>query len=222
MHLSQRPTAVIGGNRSPSVFPSVLCASCLRTLSFLSSRHISPTERSRRFELPCRGVYLLRRSLSDSVVSPGSSYLYPLELTSAPPSRVTANTAISIMSSAASASTIRSIIDAALADYTKLTGTDLSKTPFATALRQSNSPEAVLQLLHEREKAFKEYRENDRKLIKCLSPVVKVVQAFSDVIGEAVSQVKPHIPSGHSFLTVTLSDPLPASKRLFCWDRYSS
>src|SRR5580658_10237307 len=86
MHLSQRPTAVIGGNRSPSVFPSVLCASCLRTLSFLSSRHISPTERSRRFELPCRGVYLLRRSLSDSVVSPGSSYLYPLELTSAPPS----------------------------------------------------------------------------------------------------------------------------------------
>ena len=103
------------------------------------------------------------------------------------------------MSSTASTSTIHSIIDAALADYIKLTGTDLSKTPFAIALEQSNSLEAVLQLLHEREKTFKEYREDDRKLIKCLSPAVKVVQAFSNVIGEAVGQVKPHMPSGDSF-----------------------
>ena len=103
------------------------------------------------------------------------------------------------MSSTASTSTIHSIIDAALANYTKLTGTDLSKTPFAIALEQSNSPEAVLKLLHEREKAFKEYRDKDRKLIKCLSPAVKVVQAFSNVIGEAVGQVKPHMASGDSF-----------------------
>ena len=103
------------------------------------------------------------------------------------------------MSSIASTSTIHSIIDAALADYTKLTGTDLSKTPFVIALEQSSSPEAVLQLLHEREKAFKEYREDDQKLIKCLRPAVKVVQAFSDVIGKAVGQVKPHMPSGDSF-----------------------
>lgn len=85
--------------------------------------------------------------------------------------------------------TIHSIIDAALADYTKLTATDLSKTPFATALEQSNSFESVLQLLHEREKTFKEYRDDDRKLINCLSPVIKVLQAFSDIVGEAVSQV---------------------------------
>ncbi len=88
-----------------------------------------------------------------------------------------------------STSTIHSIIDAALADYTKLTGTDLSKTPFATALEQSNTLEAVLQLLHEREKAFKEYRDDDRKLLNCLSPAIKVLQAFSDIVGEAVSQV---------------------------------
>jgi hypothetical protein len=127
-----------------------------------------------------------------------------------------------MLTSSTSNSTIHSIIDAALADYTKLTGTDLSKTPFATALQQSNSPEAVLQLLHEREKAFKEYRDSDRKLIKCLGPAVKVLQAFSDIVGEAVSQVKPHMPSGDSLLTVTSSDPLPTIKRLVCWDRYSS
>jgi len=121
-----------------------------------------------------------------------------------------------------STSTIRLIIDAALADYTKLTGTDLSKTPFAIALEQSNSLDAVLQLLHEREKAFKEYRDDDRKLINCLSPTVKVVQAFSNIIGEAVSQVKPHMPSGDSLLTVTSSDPLLTGKRLVCRDRYPS
>ena len=97
------------------------------------------------------------------------------------------------MSSTASTSTIHSIIVAALADYTKLTGTDLSKTPFAIALEQSNSPEAVLQLLHEREKAFKEYRDDDRRLIDCLSPAVKVVQAFSNVIGQAVEIGRAHV-----------------------------
>jgi len=43
-----------------------------------------------------------------------------------------------------STSDIQIIIDAALADYTKITGTDLSKTPFAVAIEQSNSPEAIL------------------------------------------------------------------------------
>jgi hypothetical protein len=146
---------------------------------------------------------------------------------SVPSVRKTVNT-IFFMSSTgpamltSSTSTIPSIIDAALADYTKLTGTDLSKTPFAIALEQSNSLEAVLQLLLEREKAFKEYRDDDRKLLNCLSPAVKVLQAFSDIVGEAVSQVKPHMPSGDSFLTVISSDPLLTSKRLVCWHRYSS
>ena len=108
------------------------------------------------------------------------------------------------MSSTAPTSNIRSIIDAALADYTKLTGTDLSETPFAIALEQSNSPDAVLLLLHDREKAFKEYRDDDRKLIKCLSPAVKVLQAFSAVIGEAVSQVSHVFPSGNSFFNSDL------------------
>jgi fungal STAND N-terminal Goodbye domain len=107
---------------------------------------------------------------------------------STPSIRKGVNTFIFFMSSTgpatstSSTSTIHSIIEAALADYTKLTGTDLSKTPFAIALEQSNSLDAVLQLLHEREKDFKEYRDDDRKLIKCLSVTVKVLQAFSDIV----------------------------------------
>jgi hypothetical protein len=63
------------------------------------------------------------------------------------------------------------------------------KTPFAAAIERSNSLEAILQLLHDREKAFKEYRDSDRKLINWLRPAVKVIQVFSEIIGEVVSQV---------------------------------
>ncbi len=87
-----------------------------------------------------------------------------------------------------SSSDVQSIIEAALADYTKITGTDLSKTHFAAALRRSNSPDAILRLLHEREKCFKEYREGNRRLINCLTPAVTILQAFSRILG-AVSQV---------------------------------
>jgi fungal STAND N-terminal Goodbye domain len=87
-----------------------------------------------------------------------------------------------------STSTIPSIIDA-LADYTKVTGIDLSKNPFAAAIEHLSSPEAVLELLQEREKAFKEYREGNRRLIRCLRPTVTVIQAFSGVLGGAVRLV---------------------------------
>jgi hypothetical protein len=97
---------------------------------------------------------------------------------------------------------IQLIIDAALADYAKKTGVDLPKDPFAAALaaalEQSNSPEAILQLLQEREQAFKEHRDGKRRLISCLSPAVNVLQAFSGILGEAVSLVS------HTFHLVSL------------------
>ena len=87
-----------------------------------------------------------------------------------------------------STSTIQSIIDA-LADYTKLTGIDLSNNPFVATIERLNSPEAVLELLQERQRVFKEYREGNRRLISCLRPVVNLIQAFSGILGDAVSLV---------------------------------
>jgi hypothetical protein len=121
---------------------------------------------------------------------------------------------------ASSASRVQLIIEAALADYTKNTGIDLSKTPFAAALEQSNSPDAILQLLHDRENAFKQYRDGNRSLINCLSPAVNVIQAFSGIIGEAVNLVSLACPSDDT-LTVTSPDSLPTSKRFVCCRRYS-
>ena len=118
-----------------------------------------------------------------------------------------------------STSNVQLIIDAALADYTKHTGIDLSKTPFAAALEQSNSPEAILQLLYDRENAFKEHRDRHRRLINCLSPAVNVIQAFSGIIGEAANLVSLTCPSGY-FLTMTSSDFLLTSIRFVCCHRF--
>jgi fungal STAND N-terminal Goodbye domain len=91
-------------------------------------------------------------------------------------------------SSTSSTSNIQ-LITNALVDYEKITGIDLSSNPFASVIKQANSPEAILELLQEREKAFKDYREGNRRLISCLSPAVNVIQAFSGILGEAVSLV---------------------------------
>ena len=87
-----------------------------------------------------------------------------------------------------STSNIQLIVNA-LADYAKITGEDLSENSFTAAIEQSNSPEAILELFEERAKAFKEYRDNNRRLIICLTPAVKVIQAFSGILGEAVTLV---------------------------------
>ena len=86
------------------------------------------------------------------------------------------------------ADNVQLIVDA-LADYTKETGIDLSKNPFAAKFEQSSSPEAILQLLHEREKAFNQYRNDNRGLINCLNPAVKIIHRFSGILGQAVCQV---------------------------------
>jgi hypothetical protein len=119
-------------------------------------------------------------------------------------------------SSTSSTSNIQ-LITNALIDYEKITGIDLSKNPFAAAVKQANSPGAILELLREREKEFKDYREGNRWLISCLSPAVNVIQAFSGILGEAVSLLS-HIPSGNSF-NVTSPGPLPTGKSIIRWDR---
>ena len=98
-----------------------------------------------------------------------------------------------------STSSVQLIIDA-LADYIKTTGIDLASNPFTAVLEQSSSPEGILQLLQERENAFKDYRDGNRKLISCLSPAVKILQAFSGILGEAASLVS-HTCHPVSFLT---------------------
>ena len=71
------------------------------------------------------------------------------------------------------------LITNALEEYAKQTGIDLTENAFLEKIERSNSPEAILELLQEREKAFKEYHEG--RLISRLSPVVEVFHPFSRI-----------------------------------------
>ncbi|KAH9995629.1 hypothetical protein BJV74DRAFT_987076, partial [Russula compacta] len=79
------------------------------------------------------------------------------------------------------------IFDAALADYLKQTGEDVTKYLFAEKLQTCQSVDAVLELFQDKEKQFKDYRDGNSKLINCLNPVVRVLHALSGVLGEAAS-----------------------------------
>jgi hypothetical protein len=75
----------------------------------------------------------------------------------------------------------------ALADYAQITGIDLSTNSFADTLEQLDTVEDIVQLLREREKAFKEFRNRKRRLINYVTPCVEVLHAFSGTLGEALS-----------------------------------
>jgi hypothetical protein len=118
-------------------------------------------------------------------------------------------------SQAVSSFNFQFILDA-LADYAKQTGIDLTKNPFAVHLQSCDSPHAILQLLQENAKAFKDYRDGNRKLIDCLSPVVHILHAFSDVLNEGTSLVS---PVDSFFLIMNLhfrpQVPFPPTKAIF-------
>ena len=100
-----------------------------------------------------------------------------------------------------SSSNFSSILDAALDSYVKQTGIDLTKHPSADKLQNCRRPDDVLQILSERESASKDHRDHYQTLIDRVRPVVQVVHAFSDVLGEAAGFVS----SGIAF---SLSDPI--------------
>ena len=105
----------------------------------------------------------------------------------------------------------------ALTSYADRTGIDLSKNPFAEKLQLSNSPDAILELLHDREKAFKEYREGNRNLINRLVPAVEVLHAFSGVLGEAVNLVNNTALVPLHWSHTTSPGPFSTRKSNFCW-----
>jgi hypothetical protein len=123
------------------------------------------------------------------------------------------------MSSTVQASSLTSsafniqLITDALVDYANITGIDLSKNPFAATIERANSPGAILELLLEREKAFKNYRKENRRLISCLSPTVNVIQTFSGILGGAVNMVS-HACHLVTLLTCPRQVPFPPAKAL--------
>jgi hypothetical protein len=84
-----------------------------------------------------------------------------------------------------STANFQSVLNGALDSYVKQTGVDISKHPSADKLQNCHSPEDIIQLLLERQTAFKDYRDTKFcDLIDRLRPAVRVVHALSDVLCE--------------------------------------
>ena len=108
---------------------------------------------------------------------------------------------------------IQPILDAAFVDYAKQIGIDPAKHPFANRLQTCHSPDDVLKLLEDKANEFKDYRDGNRKLIDCIKPVVNVIHAFSDVLGEVVSLVSLFGSFFHLHIfTVLLLGAVPTSE----------
>jgi len=74
------------------------------------------------------------------------------------------------------------MFDAALADYTRLTGKDLSEHWFASQINHAKSSEEILDILQRQSKDFEEYRGGKQRLISSLGPTVRVLEALSPTL----------------------------------------
>ena len=93
----------------------------------------------------------------------------------------------SMSSTAASTSSSNfQLIAKALSDYVEQTGIDLTRDPFADKLQNCDSADSIFQLLQDRANRFKTYREEHRKLINCLNPVLQFLHVFSGTLGESL------------------------------------
>jgi hypothetical protein len=128
------------------------------------------------------------------------------------------------MSSTTTSSSNFQVIAKALADYAEQTGLDLTKNPFADKLQNCNSAEAISELLQDRAKAFKEYRDGNRKLINCLNPLVHFFHTFSGILGEslAVSPCKSLRPFRFSFYATASRSRFHLPRRSLSASTFSS
>ena len=86
-------------------------------------------------------------------------------------------------------STFQALFNTALQDYKDKTGTSLVDHPFAKQLETCESISSISVMLREQAQSFREFTENDGKLMKALNSTVGVLcspsisSALSETIG---------------------------------------
>jgi hypothetical protein len=88
-----------------------------------------------------------------------------------------------------SISNFTDIFDAASNEYKILTKQDLHTHPFAAALGDCDSPDAVLNIFRRQAQAFDEFCKGDDRLMKWLNPTVHILYTFSATLGEGIALV---------------------------------
>jgi hypothetical protein len=90
----------------------------------------------------------------------------------------------------ASSSNFQSVFDAALEAYEKKTKTKLLTHPLAAQLQSCDQPDAVISVLQDLSQQIDRRRSSDHWLTNWLNPRVKVLYAFSAIVGEGVGLVR--------------------------------
>ncbi|KAH9083693.1 hypothetical protein EDB83DRAFT_2330627, partial [Lactarius deliciosus] len=87
-----------------------------------------------------------------------------------------------------SESNLRSLLETALTEYEKKTGTKLLDNTLTIKLQGCNSANAISDVLQEQAQAFHEFRGNDGKVIQWLKRTVHVLHTLStsSALGEGV------------------------------------
>ena len=95
------------------------------------------------------------------------------------------------MSQSSSSSTFQALFNAALQDYGDKTGTSLIDHPIAKQLETCESVSSITAVLQEQAQSFREFRENDGKLMKALNSSVDVLCApsISSALNDAIGLV---------------------------------
>jgi hypothetical protein len=91
----------------------------------------------------------------------------------------------------ASSPSFQSVFNAALDEYTKHTGNDLTNDPLSIKIESWRSPGDVLGLLQEQAEVFREFREGNKKLMKVIEPTVNVLCSLSGVFADNIGLVRP-------------------------------
>ena len=130
--------------------------------------------------------------------------------------------------SSATHTNFETLFDAALAKYTKQTGSDLRNHPLASMIDSCDSPDSILVIFEEQAKAFDEFRSGDPKLIKLLRPVVNGLHAIfaSAALSAGVGLVSFPEPHILKIINIGVIEGLPLGvppcKTDFFWNRHPS
>jgi len=94
-----------------------------------------------------------------------------------------------VMHTIASSPTFQDVFNGALGEFTDHTGKDLTTHPLTSELENCRSADDVLRVLREQAKAFREFREGNKKLMKILDPTVNVICSLSLAFGDTIGLV---------------------------------
>jgi len=88
-------------------------------------------------------------------------------------------------------STFQALFNAALQDYENQTGISLVDHPFAKQVETCESVTSITVILREQARSFREFRENDGKLMKALNSSIDVLCApsISSALRETIGLV---------------------------------